>query len=422
MLLVLILTFTAALATGCSKGDDDDGTTTVIKVEIVDVGYGTKYLENLTTRFESKFANKSYEENKLGVDVRITPYKGHLDENKFIGNDYDLFFGSGGASIKAWMANGSLLNINDIATETLTEYGETRSIKDKFYDGTENMYCYNNEVYALPMFMLPYGIMYNVDIWEEYKLYFNESNNFATASEIENKQLGTGPDGYDGTYDDGLPRTYEEFFKVLDKLKSNCQPIVWDGKDYVFYLEDFVESLHMNAEPIDQYMLNLSFSGNATTLVDSIDGNGNVTLKDSTAISNNNGYELFGQAGAYYATQFMSKLLSDDNYWNGDNVFSDSYTNLDAQLDFLKTDTSASLPQIAMLIEGAYWEQESYESGNFNRVQSAGERFKRENRRIAYLPMPMPTLEMVTSHKGHNLVSAGQTIVAASANIDVNKI
>ena len=50
------------------------------------------------------------------------------------------------------MANGSLLNINDIATTPLTEYGETRSIKDKFYDGAELEYVYDNNVYALPGF------------------------------------------------------------------------------------------------------------------------------------------------------------------------------------------------------------------------------------------------------------------------------
>jgi hypothetical protein len=118
----------------------------------------------------------------------------------------------------------------------------------------------------------------------------------------------------------------------------------------------------------------------------------------------------------------MERLLSDTEYWNGDNVFVESYSNIRAQLDFLKTHAVSTAPEFGMLIEGGYWEQESFEIGNINQVAVYGDEYKRENRRIAYMPMPMPTIEMVESHKGHNLVSSGAVMVVASATAEDYKI
>ncbi|MFR6640367.1 MAG: hypothetical protein ACLUSP_02670 [Christensenellales bacterium] len=66
-----------------------------------------------------------------------------------------------------------------------------------------------------------------------------------TAGSLTRRAEGTfaRTDGKPNTDDDGLPATYDEFFALCDKMKSEgVTPICWNGLA-VEYLTDFAKSL-----------------------------------------------------------------------------------------------------------------------------------------------------------------------------------
>lgn len=80
---VLTTVFAGVMLATCAFGcggdvNKPDVSKTQLNVEVVDVGTGTKYVENLAKRFEEYVKDKSYEEGKTGVEIRLTPRKGYL--------------------------------------------------------------------------------------------------------------------------------------------------------------------------------------------------------------------------------------------------------------------------------------------------------------------------------------------------------
>ena len=97
----------------------------------------------------------------------------------------------------------------------------------------------DGKYYALPHYETYMGVSYDVSLFESKLLYFsanpdNGNNGFIT-SKTEKRSMG--PDGKTGvqngidySLDDGLPSTYEEFFKLCDYMVvRNVTPFVWPG-------------------------------------------------------------------------------------------------------------------------------------------------------------------------------------------------
>ena len=140
-------------------------------------------------------------------------------------------------------------------------------------------------------------------------------------------------------------------------------------------------------------LLNYSFDGTATTIVESVDANGNVTLKDPIQITQDNGYELYAQAGRYYALEFADKVIEEmKKDPKGYNVlFKDSVDHLSAQDNYIKSITraennSAKYSRIAMLLEGIHWENEA--AGTFAAMASEDEKMSKMERKFGWMPYP----------------------------------
>ncbi len=410
----------ATCAFGCGGKNDDkkkDATKTQLYVEVVDVGTGTKYVENLAKRFEEYVKDKSYEEGKTGVEIRLTPRKGYLSEDSFTAKEYDVFFNYGAAALQDWIRDGHVLDITGVTEEKLTKFGETRSVKDKMFEGADNYYGRDGKIYALPNFIYTYGFSYDQQVFEDEKLYFKEGGGFTNG---KNNDKAAGQDGIKGTNDDGLPRTYDEFFTLCDKmLDKGLQPLTWTGTYRDYYLECFMQSLHADAGGYDATRMLYTFDGEATDLIESVGTDGKLTFKPKTTITNRNGYELWSQSGIYYATSFMERMLKKNakgNYYYDYNKQHGTYSNIEAEEDFLITPYESTSKTIAMLVEGTYWENEIAEYGTFDYMSGTYEGASRAERRLAYMPFPKPTEELVGT--GHTVIDDNYGVVLGNNHMD----
>ena len=140
-------------------------------------------------------------------------------------------------------------------------------------------------------------------------------------------QKSAGPDGdMNTTYDNGLPATYEEFFKLADYMvRKNIVPITWAGNVQT-YVSSLLTSLWADFEGREQMMLNYNFDGTATNIVDRFDSEGKPITKN-LEITLDNGYETYGkQLGRYHALSFMEELLNNRTYYNASLTFSPAQT------------------------------------------------------------------------------------------------
>jgi len=295
-----------------------------------------------------------------------------------------------------------MLDISDILDTPLEKYGETRSIQDKLDD---NMLQYlqstkDSKVYALPFYDGYKGITYNIELFEEYGFYFAEGGGFTTGKEGA-KPKAKGPDNIAGTYDDGLPQTYEQFFEMMDYMVSRgVTPFVWSGR--YRYADMLTRALWTTFEGKEQISLNYTFNGTAKSLVN-VTNNGSISNFESAQleklpemqINEDNAYYVFKQEGRFRALQFAKRLISGTDYYSSLS-FSPSQSHTGAQEDFLYGGIVDTKPPVAMLIDGAWWEEKA--TGTFQSMVSDfenGERYSKKNRRFAFMPLPYFNMEQV---------------------------
>lgn len=102
-----------------------------------------------------------------------------------------------------------------------------------------------------------------------------------------------------------------------------------------------------------------------------------------------NGYELFSQAGRYYALQFLSKMLSNTNYYHKDSM-GDTFTAIETQTAFLLDGyENSSYNKIAMMPEGIWWEEEAKDKFEYA-AKNIDESLSRDQRRFGLMSLPNP--------------------------------
>ena len=139
------------------------------------------------------------------------------------GNTNDVFFTEGIYYYDILAQNGAA-EITDMVTSDLSEFGEEGTLEDKMDDALIDFYkTAEGKYYALPFYEGYYGINYNVDYFETENLYFKED--YRSASDLEDmfvssptETRSSGPDGEPGTMDDGLPATYEDFYRLCERI------------------------------------------------------------------------------------------------------------------------------------------------------------------------------------------------------------
>lgn len=369
--LMIALSMVLAMV-GCGKSGTIGGVRTDVEIDenkttlIVsnwNGGVGDEWLKSAFKKFEKKYADYSFEKGKKGVQIILgTNNKttaGASQVYELIGTEGckdDIFF-TEGVSYHYWAKSGKILDITDAVKENLTEFDEEKSIYDKLNsDIKTSMEREDGKVYALPFWVGTYCMVYNATLFDEEGWYVGADGGYTNAK----GKLGNGPDGKAGTYDDGMPATYDEFFALLEHIQGdNATPIVWAGasQDYPMWM-----LAEMAAETVgyDQFMMNYMFSGEAELVkLDTINYDTMDFETEKVTITNENGYELARQPGLLYATEFARHLVQDTDFYDPNKCMSGSYKIAQSQLDFVRNPTVSSKKNIAIMVEGTWWENEA---------------------------------------------------------------
>ena len=360
-----------------------DETKANISVATFDGGVGRAWLEDAIKRFEAKYANATnFEEGKTGVKVSLDG-----DKNKYGGNKLaesgsltkDVYF-TEAVEYYTFVNNGLVADITDVVTGSMSAYGESGTIEDKL-DGTikDFMTKKDGKYYMIPFYDGFYGLIYDVELFETEGFYFDKDGDFTK----DKTNFSNGPDGEPGTYDDGLPATYDQMIALCDEiLAKGFYPFMYSG-NYPAYVNRAFYGYAADYEGYDAYSQNNTFTGTLKVAKSITPKAGTMEADiefETVELSEANGYELQRQAGKYYALAMQEALFGSAKYLGG------SYNGLDytiAQGEFIKSKYSTK--RYAMLAEGVWWENEA--NPTFVEIENLkGE--KKSDRRFAFMPVP----------------------------------
>ena len=439
-LLAFVLALTLGLSlVACGNPFEDDGeggneqkqedkTKSQLNISCWDGGFGVEWLESIGHRFEETYKDHSFEPGKVGVQVWVTPTKGNVYDSfasSIVAADNDIAI-SEQCNYNGFVVKKTAVDITDAVTTPLTEYGETRSIADKLSTADREFYGVASDTYyGLPWYESTSGFQYDKDLFEEELFYFaadgeGDSDGFIKRSDTKRSN---GPDGIYGTDDDGLPATYDDFFKLCDRVaEQDMVPVIWAGAVQV-YINNLLLALIADYEGYDQMSLAFNLDGTATNLIDSIDADGTVHFKAPTEINNANGYLMRSSAGYYYGLKFLERLLTTKKadghtykYFDESKSLSDTRSQKQSQSDFLRGRYSSNLQTTAMTIEGTWWYSEA--NATFKQMASIPGASAIE-RNIGFMPMP----KVDKDHLGPaTYINNWMTSVNVSAAIDSAKI
>ena len=344
----LALTMSSSLfVAGCSNGKNDDGDVegkTTIRVATYNGGLGLDWLRDAALRFEKAYENKSFEDGKTGVAVKVVESeRGDRLENKALDRDVYL---TELVDYYYLQSQGKLANISDVATDKLTNYGENSSIADKL-DGAMNNFLKgkDGEYYAIPFYEGFYGFIYDLDMFELNGWFFDDAGRFTKT----NKSKGL--DGVAGTYDDGMPTTYAQFKTLLDEIRGDgVTPFVYSAETMDYFIFH-MSSVWADYEGKERMQSNWSMSGDID-IISSFDSNGKPVTKTIT-LSEETIVEAQKQPGKYYALQYMKDVLMS----NGSNYVSATDFKA-AQLQLIQSclDSEMQPESVAMVIDGSWFE------------------------------------------------------------------
>ena len=403
----LILTSIGALglllgATGCKgrKATPDkklDPTKAHISVATLDKGIGTAWLTNAAEAFEELYKDATnFEKGKTGVQVTVvgsTSYDGAYIENNALNED--IYF-TEGIAYRELSHTGKFLDITETVNSKLTGYGESKSIMDKVDSTLADYLTVDGKIYGVPFYDSFYGMVYDIDLWDDESLYLSKDGKFVKKS----GDLSLGTDNVAGTLDDGLPATYAEFGKLFNKLlDKEIVPFIASEKG-IEYTANYLYNVFADYEGVENMKLTLTLNGTATDLVaDDWDGTGEIPYKPATTITNDNGYELQRQVGRYKTLQFFNDVIvSSPNNYNKKLETS----HISAQSSFINGKQVGK--PIAMIIEGSWWENEA-KSAFATYEKNYG---KRSN--YAIMPIPFESAEKAAAcNYKHTYLSLSQS-------------
>ena len=390
-----------AISRPTGEDDPEDPTKTTVKVYNFDGGIGTDWLRAAEKAFEAKYANQSFEEGKTGVNIRVFP--GKASQQTVATQPYDVFF-TESVFYNDLVVEDLVLDISDIVKAPLSNINgcnETGTIEDKLFDEQkEALTALDGNYYVLPHYECYSGISYDRDLFNQKSFFIKEGTGTTQFTNL-NGNLSVGPDGIRGSYDDGLPSSYEEFYNLMKRMvQLNVEPFIYTGK-FPSYTNHLLSGAWAAYTGKDAWMLNVNFDSNY--MVE--DGGEPVKSKiitkfkdgepviEETLITPETGYKLSQEAGKYYALSFFQTIMSKAE--NLSTKISGVSSHLDAQSDYLFSALDGE--PIAMIIEGSYWYNEAKDAlaATANAYPETG-----VNRNFSFMPLPRQVSGQVTEGNG----------------------
>lgn len=388
------------------------------------------WLQELAKRFEEEYADYSFEEGKKGVQVWVNA-GGYVYDSiaSNVLNDTNDIIVTEQNNYYSFVNANDALDITDALTTPLTEYNESKSVVDKMNDDYWDYYGVGNSAdrkdrkyYGVPWYETYCGFSYDIAYFEEENLYFAAEGEGRNGFVINEKTpKSNGPDGIKGTADDGLPATYEEFFKLLDRMYDlGMEPIAWGGNAQVYY-NNLLAALATDYEGYDSMKTNYSFSGN-TKIVSKINDDGSIDL-ENLEVSERNGYKLKQQAGLYYGLQLIEKILTTKDsegqykYYDPTHSTSSTFTHRAVQANFLRGGfTDEVKTRIGILMDSTWWYSGAEEIFKTMSTLQGG---SSTERRFGFMPIP----KVDADHFGEaTYLNNWMTNIFARANVSTSQI
>ena len=371
LLTLVLLAVTCACKPPRINENVADPNKTPLYIAIGDNGVGTEFLYDL---------EKAYEAYNPEVDVVINQRDSELSN----GLEYiktateDIIYVNSEFTFTQY--GNYVLDLTDMtASKAYDENGAyvgmgngTKSLQDKmmYYENGFNLVNQGTKedprFLGLPWFSAIYGLWYDMDLFDTENLYdLPEYTGFDGVANTGDEYFG--PDGKEGTYDDGLPATWEDMKALLQVMKEKgIVPFTFSGM-HSWMRNFWLDVILMNYEGMSDYTLCYTFDG---------------TDSDFGEINADNGYLLKQQEGKK-ATLMVAEKIAKDKLYSTPSLYT-TQTHLQAQIDFLDSVTTDSAS--AFLIDGSWWEYEARDT--FADMSKQNPNFARGKRRFGYFPIP----------------------------------
>lgn len=336
MLLTLVMVFGTATFVGCSDPDIDPNRTQLY-VGLKESGLGSEWMYELKYKFE-----ETHPEIQVMIDVKNEEYNGDKVLANIKYGREDVYFLNQAPYYDFVSLNGGSDYLADL-TDVVTAGGENsiwaRANKESisYYNvGTED----KPEIYGLPFSESNWCITYDKDLFKDKDLY--SLDGYAGLDCV----VGTdddnyGPDGKEGTFDDGLPATWEDFKLLLIEMTSQgITPFTWTGK-WSDYRAKSIASIVASYEGAADYMLRYNFNGEHDELGE---------------INEQNGYKLADSEGVKAAITVAKHITSDSKFYSS-RTTNTTLDHSQAHHEYLVSRTGDS--PIAFLFEATWWEYEA---------------------------------------------------------------
>lgn len=411
-----VLPLIALCVVGCGgsgeKPDPTDPTKVTIKVATLDLGYGSDWLNDAAARYEALHKDDKYGD-KVGVKVVVCPTTDSLDPRDgttVLGNDIDIHFKEN-MNIDKLINDNALMDLTEVINDQ--NWYDNQTIASKMYEDDMKLYTKNGKTYALSFTSGYYGIVYNKKLFANKKLYIAKDSPENATSTAQVKLIASkgakksaGYNGIEGDFDDGLPRTYVEFKKVMEACVADGSviPMGWSPKYAESYVTNCIANVLVSDGGYEQAKIRLSFDGTAKTLGKIV---GSTFVKDAapTVITNGrngNGYEMYRSSMYYNSLRFLENIFSDDNFYIPNDVNFDHYALQDYMIN------GYGDKQVAMCVDGSWFHNECSKHISKDDLDEC---------EFGFMPLPKSTFEGVTDRK-YTYLEQTQSSAFVKANID----
>ncbi|MFQ7076641.1 MAG: hypothetical protein ACLRSW_01070 [Christensenellaceae bacterium] len=156
--------------------------------------------------------------------------------------------------------------------------------------------------------------------------------------EVARAEEAKGVDGIAGTEDDGLPETYAQLYLWFNAMKtSGVKPMTWSGM-FKFHIDNTLQNYWADFEGPENVKRCYTFDGGSdSTLIDTVDENGNITYLPPTPITTENGYMVQRQEGRYRALSVAKKIAENANDWVNSTSFLESESHTLSQATYINS-------------------------------------------------------------------------------------
>ncbi len=367
-------------------------------------GYGTEWLANAIAEYERLHANDVYEEGKMGIQIVPTNMKRKREAAEILQNKEEVYFTESITQYYQMINEGAFADITSAVVET-NVYEPDKTIESKLTAEQKSFYAHRNgenfSYYGIPHYSGAFGIIYDIDLFEQKGYYFKQNYNPSDPLEehfiyYETDAKTAGPDGKTGiiegvdySVDDGLPVTYDEFLELLEYISStNVTPLCWSGSQYAGYITLLYNQLVVNDAGIDEARLTYTMNG-PTSKLGRVEASGEFVYDAvPTTITPDNAYELYRHDSKYYALDFLRSVVKTEKYLN-ETAFTNTHEHTTAQDDFLWSGKDNITKPMAMLADGVWWQAEATETFRAMETQLAS--WGKKGRNFGWMPLPRAT-------------------------------